>query len=250
MRRQEENTVIRFFVLEAAKTGDEVVLSPEDSHHLSRVLRAKPGEKIQIIAGGDVFLAEITEVGTKSKARLLSVSDQVFEAQTKIWLLQGIAKGERMDLIIQKAVELGVDTIVPMDCARSVVKLKGDKASDRRERWQKIAIAAAKQCGRTHIPEILPICSPAKALELIPAAAKIIIPWEEAEKPPFKAVLQDQPAVAAVLIGPEGGFEHSEVEAAVAAGATPVTLGQRILRTETAAIVCLSIMMYEWGGLG
>ena len=242
--------MIRFFVDTAAAVGDEVFLNADDSHHLSRVLRAKPGEQIQIIAAGEVFLAEVTALGEKAAARLLAVCDQVFEPQTKLWLLQGIAKGERMELIIQKAVELGVDTIVPMDCVRSVVKLKGSKAEDRRKRWQKIAESAAKQCGRTHIPEILPIVSPAAALELLPAETKIIMPWEEAEEPPLSAVLREQPPVAAVLIGPEGGFEHSEVAEAQAHGAITVTLGQRILRTETAAIAAVTIMMYEWGGLG
>ncbi|MGI5824431.1 MAG: 16S rRNA (uracil(1498)-N(3))-methyltransferase [Bacillota bacterium] len=242
----------RFFVDGEYEIGGCVELKAADSKHFAKVLRGNVGDEIQIVAGEQVFLAEVTEVRETVKAELREQTAEYAEAPIDLYLLQGIAKGERMDLIIQKAVELGARAIVPVAFERCVVQLKGAKAADKKKRWQKIAESAAKQCGRQRITEIMPVSSLSGALDLLPSGAKIIMPWEEAEGSTLKEVLTagEPSANIAVIIGPEGGLTKSEVEAARARGAEVVTLGKRILRTETAAIAVVTIIMYQWADLG
>ncbi len=246
--------IMRFFLENAAQVGDVVTLNATDSHHLSRVLRRKPGAQIELVSANRVFSAEILSVDELVSVRLLAELAAYSEAPLDLILLQGLAKGERMEIVLQKAVELGASRIVPVACARSVVRLAGAKAQAKVERWQKIADAAAKQCGRTRLVEVAPVQSLEQALAELPPDCRIIMPWEEADGQSVgcslrQALTADAPRTAALIIGPEGGLTEQEAEMAGARGASLVTLGRRILRTETAAIAVMSVIMYVWGDL-
>lgn len=247
---------MRFFLEDAANIGDVVSLNATDSYHLSRVLRRKPGGRIELVSANRVFAAEILSVGEIVQARLLDELAAYSESPLELILLQGLAKGERMELVLQKAVELGAARIVPVACERSVVRLAAGKAAAKRERWQKIADAAAKQCGRTRLVSVAPVQSLAEALADLPAGCRIIMPWEEAAASPDGSSLRKAlsaterpPQSVAVIIGPEGGLTEQEAALAKSCGADLVSLGKRILRTETAAIAVLAIIMYVWGDL-
>ena len=241
----------RFFVDGSHQAGDVVSLKESDSKHFAKVLRGNAGDEIQVVADSHVFLAEVLTVDKEVTARLLQLTAEYSEAPLDVYLLQGMAKGERMDLVIQKAVELGVKAIIPVAFDRCVVKLAGSKAADKQKRWQKIAEAAAKQCGRQRITEIMPVSTLTEALDRLPDDVKVIMPWEEAEDHTLKKALTSaEPCNTAVIIGPEGGMTAEEVAAAKERGAEVVTLGKRILRTETAAIAVVTIIMYQWGDLG
>ncbi len=247
---------MRFFLEDAADVNDTVSLNAVDSYHLSRVLRRKSGDRIELVSANRVFAAEILNVGEAVRVRLLAELAAYGEPPLELILLQGLAKGERMELVLQKAVELGATRIVPVACERSVVRLAAGKAAAKQERWQKIADAAAKQCGRTRLVEVAPVQSLAEALRGLPADCRIIMPWEEAAESPdgcsLRAALsaaERRPGAAAVIIGPEGGLTGQEAALAKSCGAELVSLGRRILRTETAAIAVLSIVMYVWGDL-
>jgi 16S rRNA (uracil1498-N3)-methyltransferase len=157
-----------------------------------------------------------------------------------------------MDLIVQKATELGVYKFIPLVCERSVVKLSGDKSQRRSERWQRIAQEAAKQCRRPEIPEVLPPVGWEEALSGMPEGVNAIIPWEEENQKSLKKILGESQLQGDVyvFIGPEGGFTSAEVELARSRGVRPVTLGPRILRTETAGLAVLAIILYQFGDLG
>ena len=245
---------MRFFLEDAAQVGDVVTLNATDSYHLSRVLRRRPGSQIELVSANRVFAAEILSTEDLVSVRLLTELAAYSEALLELILLQGLAKGERMELVLQKAVELGASRIVPVACERSVVRLAGAKAQAKVERWQKIADAAAKQCGRTRLVEVAPVQSLAQALAELPPGCRVIMPWEEADGRKVglslrQALTAEPPQSAAVIIGPEGGLTAQEAELAQAQGASLVTLGRRILRTETAAIAVLAVMMYVWGDL-
>lgn len=157
--------------------------------------------------------------------------------------------------MIQKAVELGVSKIIPVACERSVVRISPDKAAAKQARWQKIADSAAKQSGRTMLPEIALPMSMSAAIADLPEDCRIIMPWEEANGETLgctmaEALATEAPKSAAVIIGPEGGLTAEEAKLAENAGGSLVTLGKRILRTETAAIVALGLVMFAWGDLG
>ena len=180
------------------------------------------------------------------------IKEEGLELASKIYLFQGLPKADKMELIIQKAVELGVYEIVPVACKRSVVKLDGKKAAGKVQRWQGIAEAAAKQSRRGIIPKVREVAGFGEALNYAGQLPVKLIPYELAgvegetmEK--TRAIMKNlKPGEdIAVFIGPEGGFEEKEVAGAMAAGALPITLGRRILRTETAGITVLSILMYH-----
>ena len=193
--------------------------------------------KVAEFAGDSVF-AEITGV-EKSNARL----------GAEIYLFQGLPKSDKMELIIQKAVELGVHAVVPVDTKRCVVKLDSKKEDAKLKRWQAIAESAAKQSGRCEIPQILNVMSFSKAMEYVKDFDVKLIPYEceqgsmERTRELIRGV---KPGMkVAIFIGPEGGFEESEIELATGNEVRPITLGRRILRTETAGLMILSVLVYE-----
>ena len=170
------------------------------------------------------------------------------ELPSKLYLFQGLPKSDKMELIIQKAVELGVWEVIPVATKRAVVKLDQKKAAKKRERWSGISESAAKQAGRNVIPEIKQVMNFQEALSYAKSLDVLLIPYELAEgmqatKERIQAIQPGQSV--GIFIGPEGGFEQEEVKLAMEAGAYPITLGRRILRTETAGMTMLSVLMYH-----
>ena len=173
------------------------------------------------------------------------------ELPSKIYLFQGLPKADKMELIIQKAVELGAYEVIPVSTKRAVVKLDDKKAGKKVERWNSIAESGAKQSGRNVIPKVTEVMSFKNALEYAKGLDVLFIPYELAEgmEETRELIEQIQPGQSVgIFIGPEGGFEVSEVESTIEYGAKPITLGKRILRTETAGLTMLSILMYHLEG--
>lgn len=174
------------------------------------------------------------------------------EPPLRVVLVQGLAKGDRMDTVVQKGTELGAAAFWPVLCKRSVVRLDASKKAARLQRWQRIAAGAAKQCRRALVPEVLQPLDWSAALNIIPPGALVLVPWENETGCTLKEVLQSRsrPDEVYLLIGPEGGLEDNEVEEARLRGGIPVTLGPRILRTETAGPAVVAMILYQWGDLG
>lgn len=230
--------------------GSEVRLQPDAAHHAVRVLRLNVGEPVTLFDGrGGEFEARITridrgEVSVKTGAHL----DIERESGLNILLVQGLSSGDRMDITLQKAVELGVAAIQPVATERSVVKLKDERAQRRMEHWQNLVISACEQCGRNRVPEVLPLLDLPDWLARLNAP----VPDDEARlllSPTASVPLKElvPPARMMLLIGPEGGLSPAETQLAQSRGFRPVRLGPRILRTETAALAALSAIQALWG---
>lgn len=250
----------RFFVSDNSISGNMAVITGSDVKHISRVLRLKPGAAVSLAVGaGREFTARIKEITNKEVVCEITGEQRVSaEAPVKVVLYQGLPKGEKMELIVQKSTELGVAMIVPVICERTVVKLDEKKGSERRQRWQKIAEEAAKQSRRTTIPEVTGPMPFGKALDrAVEPGVLGIMPWEEEAALGIKQVLTEYAEGSregcrevAVFIGPEGGFSPEEAMLARERGISLVSLGPRILRTETAGIAAAAVILYELGDLG
>lgn len=241
----------RFFIPQLYAA--EMVIKDVDAKHISKVLRMQPGDKIQIVSDdGVTAIAEIVSLQADNVVvKCLEKLAESHEPSVKITLAQGLAKGEKMDFIIQKAVEMGASSIVPVAMEHSVVRLEGDKADKKVERWQKIAEAAAKQSKRDIIPQVQPVQTMQQMLANNDLLHKIIA-YECEDRLGLKTALQscDNLQELLLIIGPEGGISEFELELARKNGAVPVSLGKRILRAETAGVVALSAILYETGDLG
>lgn len=241
----------RFFVdMDGREAGTSITLTGGDVNHIRNVLRLKPGEQILISDGrGRDYYCRISDIdGEYVVADIEDVCDNFAELPVEVTLFQGYPKSDKMDLIVQKMVELGVHRIVPVFTARTVVKLDAKKAAKKTERYNSIAESAAKQSGRGLIPEVLTPVTFAHAIEMASELDMNIIPYEEAEGLEYsRKVLSEIHGKKSlgIFIGPEGGFSRDEVEQAMAAGAKSITLGHRILRTETAGLAVMSIVMFE-----
>ena len=240
------------FFVESGQIGeDSVMIEGSDVNHIKNVLRMKPGEKIRISGpAGENYFCEIAEIEDSFvRASILEKDETGTELPNRIYLFQGLPKNDKMELIIQKAVELGVYEIVPVMMKRCVVKLGDEKKIQKKqERWQAIAEAAAKQSKRRIVPEVGAVCTLKEALEQTKQMDLKLIRYELSEGMMRTRKLIESAAPGqeiGVFIGPEGGFEEQEIGQARNAGAVPVTLGRRILRTETAGITTLSILMYH-----
>ncbi len=232
---------------------EEISIQGPDAHHMSRVLRMEVGDRIVIVSpDGSAGVGEIRSIGIDEvTAILVETLLEDKEAPVCVYLAQGLPKSDKMDYIVQKAVELGVKGIYPMEAEHCVVQYDQAKKSKRQERWQKIAIEAAKQCGRGLIPTVEPITGLADILEKFDAETLVIMLYEGETPQGIKDVLIKNKAKSYLLIvGPEGGFSAKEVALCQSRGISIVTLGPRILRTETAALAGVSIVMYETGDLG
>ena len=244
-----------FFVRPEQISGKEAYIEGPDWNHAANVLRVRPGEQVLLSVGEDWnYLCTVREVDRAGQRILLSVLEEnqdVRELPVKISLYQGLPKSDKMELIIQKAVELGAARVIPVETARCVVKLDRKKAESKRTRWQAISESAAKQSGRSVIPEIAMPMKYAAALKEAADCDIRLIPYENAEgmERTRKILESVQPGQKiAVFIGPEGGFEETEIRQAEEAGFEAVTLGKRILRTETAGFVVLSLLMAQTEG--
>lgn len=241
----------RFFVEEPAMGADGITITGGDVNHIKNVLRMSVGDKICVINGqnNQEYYCEITALGNDAvDTRICEIRESDQELGNEIVLFQGLPKSDKMELIIQKAVELGVHTIVPVSTDRTVVKLDAKKEANKRKRWMSISESAAKQSGRLCIPKVTQVVSFKEALEMAEKMDVRLIPYELAESmEKTRAIMSSiQPGQSvAVFIGPEGGFESSEIEKAMEIGVQPVTLGKRILRTETAGLVTLAMLVYN-----
>lgn len=241
----------QFFVEPSQIQGNRIVITGSDVNHIKNVLRMKAGDEIAVSNGMD---GKEYRCGIEAFAEdeivcgLRFVKEDGVELPSKIYLFQGLPKADKMELIIQKAVELGAFEVIPVAAKRCVVRLDEKKAASKLSRWQGIAEAAAKQSKRAVIPKVHPVLSMKEAVAYAQNMDVKLIPYELAEgmqhtKQMIEAVKPEQSI--AVFIGPEGGFEESEIQMAREAGIEPVTLGRRILRTETAGFTVISWLMYQ-----
>jgi 16S rRNA (uracil1498-N3)-methyltransferase len=242
----------RFFVPKQNIHGRRGAIRGQELRHLSRVLRLAAGDGITIFDDtGAEHEAIIRLLGSEeAEFEIISSREAQRESPLDLTLALGLTKGDKMDLVIEKATELGVCRIVPFASKYSVTKLEPPRAGQRQARWQRIAVSAAKQSGRTRVPEIIPICDFGDLLRRTSSDTFKVLLWEkESGRSLWEA--QDRRGDAAVLIGvgPEGGFSAEEARDAEACGFELVTLGRRILRAETAAIVAACLAQFLWGDL-
>jgi len=234
--------------------GETVTLPQEESAHVARVLRMKAGEKVQLIAAECLYEGALTVVDAKAASVIVLAALPSPEAAARVTLVQGLPKADKLEMIVQKATELGAWDVLPVETARSVARM-GDREAGKRERWNRIALEAAKQSGRAHVPEIRPVCRLADAVEWLKAQGydAVFVAWEMEGELRLGAAMSrmlagtPQPRSVALVVGPEGGITPAEIERLTAIGAQCVTLGRRILRTETAGLCALTVVMSALG---
>lgn len=243
----------RFMVAPNNITNEEITLEGDDLKHLSQVLRLRPGDTIHVFDGSGIEYEAsiISSDKSRATARINTSFQNKTEPETRVTLFQGVPKGEKMELIIQKGVELGVHSIVPVITSRTVVKLNKKDSEKKAERWTKISIEAAKQCRRAYVPQILEPISFDEALVKAEDFSAALLLYENEGKKCLKERLKcyniNEIKDIALFVGPEGGFTLEEVRNYTDKGYDIVSLGKRILRVETATISVLSIIMYEMG---
>ena len=246
----------QFFVEPSQIQGTKVIITGNDVNHIKNVLRMQPGEEIAVSNGedGKEYRCGIEELyEDEIVCTLRFVKEDGVELPSKIYLFQGLPKADKMELIVQKAVELGVYEIIPVATKRAVVKLDEKKAKAKIARWQTISEAAAKQSKRRIVPQIHTVMSFKEAVNYVKEFQVKFIPYELAEgmKKTRELIGGLKPGQdIAIFIGPEGGFEESEIQTALENGIEPITLGRRILRTETAGFTVLSWIMYQLEEMG
>ena len=238
----------RFHVPPIDISSDTIRIRDPERHHLLNVLRLTSGDDVQILdGGGNIYVARLAD--TESLPAIASIQDHQFHPPIPphITLFQAIPKSDKMDLIVQKTTEIGVDEIVPMTCQRSIPKRGGDAQQKRQDRWERIAIEASKQCGRPRFPKLLPQRTIGECLEQAKNCELSLLLWENEVESEIKSVLRNHHHIKSVglFIGPEGGFSNAEVENAIDSGCLPTTFGGNTLRTETAAIVAVAFTVYE-----
>ncbi|TLM76769.1 MAG: 16S rRNA (uracil(1498)-N(3))-methyltransferase [Actinobacteria bacterium] len=261
----------RFFL--TGPVGDDGVLplSDRDLHHARDVLRLRAGEEIAAVEpGGRVLAARVAEEPAAGM-RVEVVGELPGESGLHVWLVCGVCKGERTDLAVRMAVEVGAAGVVPVLTERTVVRLEGDKLRARGDRWRRIAEEAAKQSGRAFVPYVADPVELSFVRDALPGCTRVLVPWEEAGEgargvrgalESLGTIVPTNPrsaeeardagdaGVVAVVVGPEGGLTDGEVALLESEGAVTCTLGPIVLRSETAAVVALALVLHELGGLG
>ncbi len=241
----------RFFI-DGPPVGTQIVLRGEDAYHIYKVLRMKPGEALTLCDGKGMDYACTLKRADKDTAvcQMEAISPSLGEPDVLVTLYMGLPKGDKMDFIVQKAVELGAAKIVPFLAERSVSRPDAETLQKKCARWRKIAHEAAMQCGRGRIPEVgEPLSQAQAAREAAQCQAPLFLYEEEREHGIRQALAGAKPVTAALMIGPEGGFAPEEAAFAKEVGMQSVSLGPRILRCETAPLAALSVVMYETGNL-
>ena len=245
-----------FFLGDNPVSGDLATVSGELYRHMARVLRLKAGSAVTLTdAEGARLTGVIEEVGAKSLTVQISAREGApvpeQELPFRVTLYQGLPKGEKLDLILQKCTELGAAELVTFEAARSIVKLRGERSAGRLERCEKIVQEAARQSGRRVPPRVCIGGGLDAVLREARHEVKLLL-WEGEQTIRLKETFAAHPAPQSVgiVVGPEGGLSPEEVEKAIAHGFTPVSLGRRILRTETAGLAVLAILQFHWGDMG
>jgi len=243
----------RFFVPRKSIIHQRATVEGPELDHLRKVLRLGPGDPITVFDdGGWEHEAVIRSLSAQAaEIDLLRSVQAERESPLLLTLAVGLTKGEKMDFVVEKATELGVQAIVPFVSAYTVPKLDQRKIEKRGERWQKIALAAAKQCGRTRIPEIFPLADFENMVQQTTVPLNLLF-WEKEAHQTLKQVRATDPEARSILlvIGPEGGLSDQEADLAQQHGFKAIRLGRRILRAETAAVAATSLVQYLWGDLG
>lgn len=239
----------RFFIEGVHAAAARVIFASDDAHKIATVLRMRTGDRVVAVDSSGTAYEAVLEVDGRDVAATLGgpVAAPDPEPGLAITIAQAVPKGQKMELVVEKTTELGVAAIVPVRSARVVAH---DVSPAKLERWRRVARSAAQQSGRARIPDVRDVAEWPALLATFPQYDRIYIPWEVAERVPLRDVLESDLAGAAsvlVVIGPEGGFAAHEVESAVAAGARTVSLGARILRTETAALAVVAVLRYVAG---
>ncbi len=237
----------KFFVESKCINDHTVTLEGDNARHIGSVLRGRLGDMITVCDGeGRDYQCEITAIDKKTvTANIVDIFTNNSEPDIKITLYQGLPKSDKMELVIQKCIEIGADRIVPVNTEHTVVKLDG-KEDKKLVRWNKIAESAAKQCGRGKIPKVSGIMDFYAAVDEAVELDGAIIPYEKEREGMLKGFIKNfRGRTIGIFIGPEGGFSEKEIEYAVSKGIVSVTLGKRILRTETAGLVASVILLYE-----
>jgi 16S rRNA (uracil1498-N3)-methyltransferase len=240
----------RFYCPQPLLPGTVVDLPEAVAHHL-HVVRQQPGDALVLFNGeGGQVRARLADIGKRRASAEVLAHDAVdVELPFAVTLAQGLPEGSKMDWIVEKAVELGVTHIQPLAARRSVVKLSGERAEKRLAHWESVVVSASEQCGRNRLAAVEPVrdftrwlaapAGDAVRILLSPRADASLAQWTRAN--PARAVV--------LLVGPEGGFSDEEEDAAIAAGALPLSMGPRVLRTETAGLAALAILAAGWGGI-
>ena len=230
-----------------------VSIKKDDVKHIKNVLRLKVGDEITVVdEAGQSAICRLTALFADIEFSVVQTLEENNEPKLQVILAQGLGKGEKMDFVVQKAVELGVREIVPLALDRCVTDYQGQRALLKKERWQKIAEQAAKQAKRNVIPTVHDIMSLRELLETFAADLRLVF-YEKEEANGLRKILQEnreKSKTVLLLIGPEGGLSEEEIKICHDLGLNTVSLGKRILRTETAAVTALSLVMYELGDLG
>lgn len=243
----------RFFVNKEQIHGDIIEIVGKDTNHIKDVLRLKPEDIIEISSEGKVYICKIIKFNNKKVfTKIIKSFQGKNEPPIHIALYQGIAKGDKMDYLIQKVTEIGVKEIYPIITNRTVVKIKNKKKEQSKlDRWKAVAEEAAKQSKRDFIPKVQNIMNFKEMLDKLEGERNIIVPYEMEKNISFKNILNNiEGKMINLIIGPEGGFEEEEIQLLKSVGGQSITLGPRILRTETAGLVASAIMLYELGDLG
>jgi 16S rRNA (uracil1498-N3)-methyltransferase len=241
----------RFFIEGSHAPGARVVFPADDAHKIATVLRMTSGARVEVVdSAGRAYAALLAVAGKHVEATLgETLARDAIEPTLRVTIAQAIPKGQKMDLIVEKATELGAHAIVPLRSARVIGEVTRE---NKLERWHRIAKSAAQQSGRLVVPAIAPVADWPALIATFAAYDRVYLPWETTEPKPLRDAIADDVVRAQtmlVIIGPEGGFSREEAERALAAGAVAISLGRRILRTETAALVVLAALLYERGEL-
>jgi len=244
----------RFFVDENAIADGTATISGNLFCHMSRVLRLKIGTRVILSDGiGRRHVGYIEQIGKENLLIRIeeSSSEPSRPAGPLMTLYQGLPKGSKMEFILQKSTELGVDVLAPFAAERSAVRLPAARESQRMERWQRVIREAARQSDRTTLPQLETVADFPDLLSKADQTVKLLL-WEEEKSNRLRSVLGSLPVPesVSVIVGPEGGLTRDEAASAMASGFLPVTLGSRILRTETAGLAILAILQYCWGDMG
>jgi 16S rRNA (uracil1498-N3)-methyltransferase len=237
------------FVPRGNLRGNHFFLNPDESRHLAVVLRKKPGEEVRLFDGENrSYRARLESVSPERVEGAILEELKASRIAYRLRLFQGMPKGDKLEWILEKGTELGVAEFIPIVTERSVVRVPPERIPTKLERWRKIILAAAGQCGRSDLPEVRAPVSFAEALALCGPGELTVLPWEGEETTALKAALSGKKGgTINLFIGPEGGFSIQEVEEARGRGAVTATLGPLILRTETAGIAAAAAVLYEMG---
>ena len=243
----------RFAIAPERLVDGRVTFDAAETRHLARVLRLQPGDTVVASDGaGHDYTVRLDAIRPRAQGTVVGVRAGAPASRLEVTLVQGLPKSDKLEAIVRAATELGVSRVLPALTARTVVRLMGRAAEARRERWQRVAREAAKQCGRAIVPDVAVARPLSACLDDVGDAALGLCLWE-GDAPPLSTTLAEisrAPSRVALLVGPEGGLERAEVDAARTRGWRVVSLGPRILRTETAGPAVLAIVQSRWGDLG